>query len=184
MQDLERACKDHLKRRCWGIGFGLNFRVIALDPNFRKLSPEHIISAYKRTKNHAILLDYDGTMVSQTSIYKTPGGEIISVLNALCNDLKNVVFIVSGRSREELSGWFSPCKNLGIATEHGYYMRYAIHSNKSNVMVNNLGFYIVMVFHKYCVFQENSSWVVCSFKGFVKSLGNIWSITCFVLEIE
>lgn len=122
--DLERACKDHLRRRCWGIGFGLNFRVVSLDPNFRKLSPEHITSAYKRTTSRVILLDYDGTMMPQTSIDKTPSPEVVTILNTLCNDPKNAVFIVSGRGRRELSGWFSPCKNLGIAAEHGYFYRW------------------------------------------------------------
>ncbi|GJN16247.1 hypothetical protein PR202_gb03213 [Eleusine coracana subsp. coracana] len=27
-QDLDRACKDHYSRRCWAIGFGLNFREV------------------------------------------------------------------------------------------------------------------------------------------------------------
>ncbi|KAI5064229.1 hypothetical protein GOP47_0020899 [Adiantum capillus-veneris] len=124
MGDLERACKDHLKRRCWGIGFGLNFRVIALGQNFRKLIPEHIVSTYKRTKSRAILLDYDGTMMPQTSIDKTPSPEVISILNSLCGDPKNVVFIVSGRGRKELSAWFSSCMSLGIAAEHGYFSRW------------------------------------------------------------
>nr|GEW16250.1 probable alpha,alpha-trehalose-phosphate synthase [UDP-forming] 9 [Tanacetum cinerariifolium] len=38
MQDLERASKDHYNKRCWGIGFGLGFRVVSLSPGFRKLS--------------------------------------------------------------------------------------------------------------------------------------------------
>ncbi|KAK4596893.1 hypothetical protein RGQ29_014790 [Quercus rubra] len=59
LQDLERTCQDHVRRRCWGIGFGLSFRVVALDPSFRKLSMEHIVSAYRRTTTRAILLDYD-----------------------------------------------------------------------------------------------------------------------------
>ncbi|KAF5786248.1 putative alpha,alpha-trehalose-phosphate synthase (UDP-forming) [Helianthus annuus] len=49
-QDLERSCRDHVRRGCWGIGFGLGFRVVALDPNFRKLLIERIVSSYKRTK--------------------------------------------------------------------------------------------------------------------------------------
>ncbi|MCO5604017.1 hypothetical protein L7F22_058174 [Adiantum nelumboides] len=124
MGDLERACQDNLKRRCWGIGFGLNFRVVALDPTFRKLSQEHIVSAYRRTKSRIILLDYDGTVMPQTSINKTPSPEVISLLDTLCSDPRNVVFIVSGRGRRELSGWFSSCKQLGIAAEHGYYLRW------------------------------------------------------------
>ncbi|BAT93806.1 alpha,alpha-trehalose-phosphate synthase [UDP-forming] 5 [Vigna umbellata] len=123
LQDLERACRDHLRRRCWGIGFGLGFRVIALDPNFRKLSVEHIVSAYKRTKHRAILLDYDGTMVQPGSMSTTPNAEAVGIFNILCRDTKNCVFIVSGRERGTLTEWFSSCERMGIAAEHGYFVR-------------------------------------------------------------
>nr|GLL25843.1 alpha,alpha-trehalose-phosphate synthase [UDP-forming] 5-like [Ipomoea trifida] len=123
MQDLDRACGDHVKRRCWGIGFGLGFRVIALDPSFRKLSVEHIVSAYKRTKNRAILLDYDGAMTLPNSISKGPNDEAVGILNNLCKDPKNVVFLVSGKDRQTLTQWFSSSENLGIAAEHGYFVR-------------------------------------------------------------
>ncbi|KAJ9707219.1 hypothetical protein PVL29_002283 [Vitis rotundifolia] len=123
LQDLERACRDHVRRRCWGIGFGLGFRVIALDPNFRKLSVEHIVSAYKRTKNRAILLDCDGTMILQSSISTTPNTEAIGILNNLCGDPKNVVFVVSGKDKKTVTEWFSSCEKLGIAAEHGYFLR-------------------------------------------------------------
>ncbi|KAL0372953.1 UNVERIFIED_CONTAM: Alpha,alpha-trehalose-phosphate synthase [UDP-forming] 5 [Sesamum calycinum] len=86
--DLERACREHIRRRCWGIGFGLGFRVIALDPSFRKLSVEHIVSAYRRTKNRAILLDYDGTMTSQTAADMSPTAEAIGILNKLAETPK------------------------------------------------------------------------------------------------
>nr|XP_016507480.1 PREDICTED: alpha,alpha-trehalose-phosphate synthase [UDP-forming] 5-like isoform X1 [Nicotiana tabacum]XP_016507481.1 PREDICTED: alpha,alpha-trehalose-phosphate synthase [UDP-forming] 5-like isoform X1 [Nicotiana tabacum] len=123
LQDLERACRDHVRRRCWGIGFGLGFRVIALDPSFRKLSVEHIVSAYKRTKNRAILLDYDGTMTVRNSISKGPNAEVVSILNYLCRDPKNIVFIVSGKDTKTLTQWFSSCEALGLAAEHGYFVR-------------------------------------------------------------
>lgn len=123
LQDLDRACKDHVRRRCWGIGFGLGFRVIALDPSFRKLSIEHIVSAYKRTKNRAILLDYDGTMMIPDSLSTTANAEAVAVLNNLCRDPNNVVFLVSGKDRRTLTSWFSSCERLGIAAEHGYFVR-------------------------------------------------------------
>ncbi|XP_049415400.1 alpha,alpha-trehalose-phosphate synthase [UDP-forming] 5 [Solanum stenotomum] len=123
LQDLERACRDHVRRRCWGIGFGLGFRVVALDPSFRKLSVEHIVSAYKRTKHRAILLDYDGTMTVRNSISKGPNAEVISILNSLCRDPKNIVFIVSGKDTKTLTQWFSSCETLGLAAEHGYFVR-------------------------------------------------------------
>ncbi|KAG1346538.1 Alpha,alpha-trehalose-phosphate synthase [UDP-forming] 5 [Cocos nucifera] len=124
LQDMERTCKDHFKRRCWGIGLGFGFRVVALDPNFRKLNVDSIVMAYERAKNRAILLDYDGTVVPQMSINKTPSAEVIRIINTLCADKKNVVFIVSGRGRDTLGKWFSPCEKLGIAAEHGYFMRW------------------------------------------------------------
>ncbi|PPD95699.1 hypothetical protein GOBAR_DD07308 [Gossypium barbadense] len=124
-QDMERTCKDHFRRRCWGIGLSFGFRVVALDPNFRKLSIDHIESVYVRSKNRAILLDYDGTVMPQTSHNKTPNAEVIPIVNRLLGDTKNTVFVVSGRGKESLDKRFSPCKKLGIAAEHGYFMRWS-----------------------------------------------------------
>ncbi|KAF9677474.1 hypothetical protein SADUNF_Sadunf08G0111500 [Salix dunnii] len=123
LQDLERTCLDHSRRRCWGIGFGLSFRVVALDPNFKKLSMERIVSAYKRTTTRAILLDYDGTLMPQASIDKSPSSKSIGIINSLCRDKKNMVFLVSARSRKTVAEWFSQCERLGLAAEHGYFLR-------------------------------------------------------------
>ncbi|GAB4839826.1 Probable alpha,alpha-trehalose-phosphate synthase [UDP-forming] 9 [Ancistrocladus abbreviatus] len=125
VQDLERACKSHYNNRCWGFGLGLGFRVVSLSPSFRKLGVDHIASAYKRTSRRVIFLDYDGTVVPQASINKSPNAEVISVLNALCIDPKNTVFIVSGRGKSSLGEWLAPCEMLGIAAEHGYFIRWS-----------------------------------------------------------
>ncbi|KAI4343769.1 hypothetical protein L6164_011078 [Bauhinia variegata] len=136
MQDLERASKDHYSKRCWGIGFGMSFRVLFLSPSFRKLSMDHIVSAYKRTNQRAIFLDYDGTIVPKNSIVKSPSPEVISVLNNLCSDTKNTVFIVSGRGKTSLGEWFHECKDLGIAAEHGYLIRWGKQSSWESSPVN------------------------------------------------
>jgi len=60
---LERACKDHFRRTCWGIGLDFGFKVVALDPNFTKLNIDSIVYAYEISERRAILLDYDGTLV-------------------------------------------------------------------------------------------------------------------------
>ncbi|KAG2303710.1 hypothetical protein Bca52824_032361 [Brassica carinata] len=125
VQDLERASQDHYNKRCWGIGFGLRFRVLSLSPSFRKLSIDNIVSTYRNTERRAIFLDYDGTLVPESSIIKTPSDEVLSVLKSLCGDPKNTVFIVSGRGWECLSEWLSPCEHLGIAAEHGYFIRWS-----------------------------------------------------------
>ncbi|KAJ8750664.1 hypothetical protein K2173_015845 [Erythroxylum novogranatense] len=122
-QDLVRACGEHYLKRYWGVGFGLGFRIVALGSNFRKLALEPIAAAYQDTNSRLILLDYDGTMMPQASVDKTPSCEVISILNRLCDDPKNTVFVVSGRGKDPLSKWFSPCEKLGISAEHGYFTR-------------------------------------------------------------
>ncbi|XP_078428242.1 putative alpha,alpha-trehalose-phosphate synthase [UDP-forming] 7 [Wolffia australiana] len=124
LQDLERSCKDHFRRRCWGIGLGFGFRVIAMDPSFRKLHLDAIASAYGRTKNRAILLDYDGTLMPQGSMNKAPAEEVLEIIRSLAMDQRNVIFIVSGRRRDNLGRWFGGCGKIGIAAEHGYFIRW------------------------------------------------------------
>lgn len=121
--DLERTCRDHNKRRCYGIGFGLGFRIVALDPSFKKLRTELIVGAYGKSATRALLLDYDGT-VMPTSHEESPSPEVLDLLNTLCNDPKNTLFIVSGRPRNKLGEWFSSCELLGLAAEHGYFYRW------------------------------------------------------------
>ncbi|XP_078444377.1 alpha,alpha-trehalose-phosphate synthase [UDP-forming] 6-like isoform X2 [Wolffia australiana] len=123
LQDLGRTCAGHGRRRCWGIGFGLGFRVVALDPNFRKLSMERMVGAYRRTRVRAILVDYDGTMMPQASLDKSPSGRSMGILGALCGDEGNAVLVVSGRGRAAVEGWFAGCEGLGLAAEHGCFWR-------------------------------------------------------------
>ncbi|KAK9675663.1 hypothetical protein RND81_11G022100 [Saponaria officinalis] len=124
LQDLERACKNHYNNRCWGFGLGLGFRILSLSPSFRRLGVDRIVSAYRRTSRRVIFLDYDGTLVPQSCMNKCPSPEVLSALNALCSDPKNTVFVVSGRGREPLAEWLGSCRLLGIAAEHGYFLRW------------------------------------------------------------
>lgn len=124
MQDLKRASDEHYSNRCWGLGFGLGFKVISLSPNFKKLYTSRTVATYNRCSTRAIFLDYDGTIISQSSVLKAPSPEVLSVLNSLCSDPRNTVFIVSGRGRSSLSEWFSSCEMLGLAAEHGYLVRW------------------------------------------------------------
>lgn len=52
-----------------------------------------------------------------------PSTELLDMLTSLSNDANNIVYIVSGRSRQNLQDWFGHIKNLGLAAEHGYYIR-------------------------------------------------------------
>ena len=61
--------------------------------------------------------------MSQASIDKSPSATSVDIVNKLCGDENNMVFIVSARSRRTLTEWFSQCEKLGLAAEHGYFLR-------------------------------------------------------------
>ncbi|XP_062198784.1 probable alpha,alpha-trehalose-phosphate synthase [UDP-forming] 8 [Phragmites australis] len=124
---LQLACKGRSTMRFIGVGFGMSYRVVAVDTSFKKLQPEHVCPAYRAAARRLILLDYDGTMVPGVLNEKhmAPNGEVIDLLSELCSDPKNVVFLVSGRGKDQLAEWFSPCEKLGISAEHGYFTRWS-----------------------------------------------------------
>ena len=61
-----------------------------------------------RASKRLLLLDYDGTLVDQNAIDNKPDAEVLKMVEGLCADPNNFVFIISGRARTELSQWFDP----------------------------------------------------------------------------
>ncbi|KAJ0693445.1 putative alpha,alpha-trehalose-phosphate synthase (UDP-forming) [Helianthus annuus] len=59
---------------------------------------EHIVPTFKRTTTRTILLDYDGTLMPQSSIDKSPSSKTIEMLNTLCRDKNNMIFVERARS--------------------------------------------------------------------------------------
>jgi trehalose 6-phosphate synthase/phosphatase len=82
---------------------------------------------------HTIALREDGGINSPGTVSKRysldhtacirPSQSVIEVLRLLCNDPKNSVFVVSGRRRSELQGALRNIPGLGLAAEHGCYVR-------------------------------------------------------------
>ena len=64
--------------------------------------------AFDRASKRLLLLDYDGTLVDQNAIDNKPDAEVLKMVQGLCSDPNNFVFIISGRARTELSQWFDP----------------------------------------------------------------------------
>lgn len=61
-----------------------------------------------RASKRLLLLDYDGTLIDQSAIDCKPTAEVLKVVQGLCADPNNFVFIISGRARSELASWFDP----------------------------------------------------------------------------
>ena len=49
--------------------------------------------------------------------------ELLFTLEALAADNKNSVYVLSGKPKQVIDGWFSSVKNLGLAAEYGYHFR-------------------------------------------------------------
>jgi trehalose 6-phosphate synthase/phosphatase len=83
-----------------------------------------IINDYRQSKNRLIFLDYDGTLVpfAATPQSAKPDAELKKLLDALAQDTKNEVVVISGRNKEDLAEFFeNPA--LGLVAEHGAWVR-------------------------------------------------------------
>eukprot|EP00887_Chlorella_sp_A99_P001749 scaffold19.g1749.t1 len=122
--DLQRFTREHSKLQCFDLGLGLdNFRMVALTKDFRKLDKEQVVKAYRKTRRRVFLLDHDGTIVPQTAITSKPGEQVLAVLKALADDPANTVYVVSGRSRDQLSEWFASVGNVQDPNLHNFEWR-------------------------------------------------------------
>ncbi|KAL3130848.1 hypothetical protein ABBQ38_000180 [Trebouxia sp. C0009 RCD-2024] len=118
VSDLQRLTKRHNLMKCYGLGLGLDtFRIVSLGENFRRLDPSSVLNAYSGASKRLLLLDYDGTLVDQNAIDNKPDAEVLKMVQGLCADPNNFVFIISGRARSELSQWFDPSVKVAVPSQ-------------------------------------------------------------------
>lgn len=92
------------------------------------LDQEKVYKNYQNASQRLFLFDYDGTL---TPIVKEPSAAIPSsklytILDALCADPKNVVWIISGRDQQFLDTWIgSKYKSINFSAEHGCFVKKA-----------------------------------------------------------
>ena len=109
-----------------GADEGLNFKLLRITPNFKKLNLKQIEQDYEKSNKRLLFFDYEGTLPSayQNSEFVSKGAppstEIINLLKGLTADKRNKVFIVAGKGPDTLKEWFGGVKDLGLAAEHGF----------------------------------------------------------------
>ena len=105
---------------------GLNFKLLRITPNFKKLNLKQIEQDYEKSNKRLLFFDYEGTLPSAyqntefVSKGAPPSKEIINLLKGLTADKRNKVFIVAGKGPDTLKEWFGGVKDLGLAAEHGF----------------------------------------------------------------
>ncbi|CAM9278203.1 unnamed protein product [Laminaria digitata] len=103
----------------------------------QKLDTGYLQSFYGRSRRRLLVFDYDGTLVAHHALAQlsAPSPVLLQVLEALCEDMANVVYIISGRRKSELEEWLGGIPRLGLIAEHGYWVKPAAahrrHSGRS-----------------------------------------------------
>lgn len=64
------------------------------------------------------------TPIVKTPSAAVPPADMLVALQALVNDPKNVVFVVSGRDQICLDNWLGHISGLGLSAEHGSFIKY------------------------------------------------------------
>lgn len=125
LKDLAKASKYNCNLKFVQVGFSSDVRLVGLRSDFEPVKIDMIRPNYSNSKNRLILLDYDGTLVGDSlTSSSAPTLQIKSLLQNLTSDPKNLVFIVSGRTRSDLFKWFGGMPQLGIAAENGCFVRW------------------------------------------------------------
>lgn len=122
--DLRRVTGDgRPAMQSYGIGFGMNFRVVSLDPDFKRLEVADVLPPYTAARRRLLIFNYVGSLASRTSMTALPSLAVLTLLRQLAADERNLVYIVSGSGKDDLLEWFGDVRGLGFAAEHGFYMR-------------------------------------------------------------
>lgn len=139
LYDLKCVDKSADKSAYSGVGFGMGFRVMGIKQGFETLDVAAVNKSYRATKNRLILLDWGGTLVAEgdttdrlqayalaTGITSRlgPTDTLKHILESLCADPKNTVFVVSGKETTQVAAFFGDVKGLGLGSEHGFYYRW------------------------------------------------------------
>ncbi|MDB5184829.1 MAG: hypothetical protein JWN38_637 [Candidatus Saccharibacteria bacterium] len=85
---------------------------------------KRLLTAYDRAPERVLFLDYDGTLAELATRPEDakPTPEVKRILKKLAKDPNTDVFVVSGRSRNDLDNWLGGT-GVGFIAEHGAFQR-------------------------------------------------------------
>jgi trehalose 6-phosphate synthase/phosphatase len=91
-----------------------------------RLNVNRLCQTYQNSQQRLILLDYEGTLApfgSVSNTVLTNMDRVTDVLNELISDDKNQIYVMSGRTLEELEMLFGRVPGIGLIAENGCYLR-------------------------------------------------------------
>lgn len=99
-----------------------------LQSYLRPLKAPEIVQAFKATKRHMFVMDYEGVLVVGQGFSElvAPSAIMIRTLKTLCDNPDNIVVLVSHRQKHCLDQWFSSIRNLVLCAESGAFIRWNV----------------------------------------------------------
>ena len=146
LQDLKAVKKSADASRYVTLGFGTGRRVTAMKAGFDQIDREKVVRAYRKAGRRLLLLDFGGTIHDESTAHAVRGGgggfafeafqratggvkrarpdaKVLAALKELCKDKRNRVFVLSGKSREEMVAALGSVPGLGLVAEAGFFFR-------------------------------------------------------------
>lgn len=128
LRNLDEAARLVVDVSFVQVGFGSSARLVGLKSNFKHLRDHDLIMAYKKCGHRVFFIDYDGTLTAPTDRgFNGAPEEVKNMLEMLCSDPQNTVFIMSGRRRRWLQEQLGYIERLGLAAEKGGFIRWPVH---------------------------------------------------------
>jgi trehalose 6-phosphate synthase/phosphatase len=139
LSDLKAVQKDESAGRTLKLGFALGFKVMGTSTGFNPVDVSSVSKSYRAARSRVIVLDWGGTLVADDdkkdnlrafavaqgkSSLVGPSPAVCSLLEKLTSDVRNNVFVVSGKELVGVSEHFGHIRNLGLGAEHGFYYRW------------------------------------------------------------
>eukprot|EP01041_Mallomonas_annulata_P009119 gene9119-18891_t len=133
LKDLKQV---HKSSEVSSFGLGAGFRVMGVRAGFNSLDTTVVSKAYRHSNHRLIMLDWGGTLVAEgekdnkLQFYAVAQGHatrsgptdaLKAVLEGLCSDPKNMVFVVSGKDKGAVTEFFGDIRGLNLGAEHGFF---------------------------------------------------------------
>ncbi|KAI8369853.1 glycosyltransferase family 20-domain-containing protein [Choanephora cucurbitarum] len=95
-----------------------------------------VSKAYQSSKKRLFCFDYDGalSMIRKVPGQRLPTPDIEEGIQMLCNDPQNEVWVISSRDEAILDRWFGHISGVGLAAEHGSFLRNRFSSRWINLL--------------------------------------------------
>ncbi|KAF2099202.1 alpha,alpha-trehalose phosphate synthase-like protein subunit [Rhizodiscina lignyota] len=91
-----------------------------------RLSLTKLSVQYQKSNTRVFILDYEGTLATLSTpknVHLSSPQRVIDALNDIISDEKNIVYVMSGRTPEELERLFIRVPSLGLIAENGCFVR-------------------------------------------------------------